>query len=346
MTRRGKVAALLTIVVLAAGALGAMAALGKGPAFVRNLGSKLGIAAPPPTCPLTGAPAPGGKVPQRPALAVKVENLPEARPQYGLGSADVVYEELVEGGITRFMGVWQCHDASRIEPVRSVRTTDPKILVQYGHPVFGYAGGAPPIMTQVANAKVITDVNMVKDPALYRRDPNRVEPHNLYTSTQTLWRGARSSYGPPSPVFSYSSQLTLKQAKPVADLHLDFSGYSDVHWLWNKQKGQWLRYYGTQPAMLTTGQISATNVVVQVVKVTYGKMHDVIGTPSPILTLVGTGVAYVCRDGVCVKGKWVRPNLGTITAFETGTGQSIPLAPGNTWVELYPSTSPKVTATG
>src|SRR5438309_2305585 len=129
--RRGRlvlfgVAALMLAVLI----VGALALNGKGPAA--GLGG-LGHTRPPP-CPLTGQRAPGGIVPQRPALAIKVENLPESRPQAGLDGADIVYEEPVEAGITRFIAVFQCREAARVEPVRSARLEDPDVLKQFGHP--------------------------------------------------------------------------------------------------------------------------------------------------------------------------------------------------------------------
>src|SRR5205085_6609370 len=108
----------------------------------------------PAACPLSGKKPKGGHVPDRPALAVKVENVPAARPQTGLSWADIVYEEPVEAGITRFIAVYQCQDASRIEPVRSGRLTDPLILVQFGHPVFGYAGAVPAVVKAVRTAGI------------------------------------------------------------------------------------------------------------------------------------------------------------------------------------------------
>src|SRR2546429_351030 len=98
----------------------------------------------PAACPLTGQPAPGGAVPNRPALAIKVENSPESRPPTGLDAADIVYEEAVEGGITRFVVVYQCQDGARVEPVRSARLEDIDILSQFGKPLDGDAGGRPP----------------------------------------------------------------------------------------------------------------------------------------------------------------------------------------------------------
>src|SRR5207249_9034733 len=115
----------------------------------------------PPTCPLTGLAPKAGSVPSRPALAIKVENLPAARPQTGLDQADIVYEEPVEAGITRFIAVFQCQEAPRVEPVRSGRLTDPDILVQFDHPLFGYAGGVPQVKRKVIQTGLV-DVNYLK----------------------------------------------------------------------------------------------------------------------------------------------------------------------------------------
>src|SRR5579862_8720521 len=152
---------------------------------------------PPPTCPLTGEAPPGGQVPQRPALAVKVENLPAARPQYGLSAADVIYEEPVEGGITRFIVIYQCHDAGRVEPIRSGRIIDPEIIDQYGaHPLLAYAGAIPPAVSAIDSSSLI-DLSADRAPAsVYPRDPHRYAPHNLMSSTSTLYSYANSLHGP------------------------------------------------------------------------------------------------------------------------------------------------------
>ena len=131
---------------------------------------------PPPTCPLTGKPAPGGKVPQWPVLAVKVENTPDAYPLAGLQSADVVYEELVEGGITRFMALYQCKDAKEVGPVRSARTTDPKVLVQYDpHAVIAYSGGQLAVVNDVKRAGLVSFDESTGGNAFWR-DDTRYEP--------------------------------------------------------------------------------------------------------------------------------------------------------------------------
>lgn len=339
-TRRGKVAlAVGTILALAVGAVGYFAIFPKSaPAFVQRAMQKVGLAEEPaPACPLTGLPAPNGTIPHRPALAIKVENLPEARPQAGLDRADIVYEEPVEGGITRFIVVYQCHESARVGPVRSGRTTDAGVLTQFGRPVIGYAGGAGPVVRAIDRAGLI-DENYDIAVRAYQRDPNRAEPHNLYTSTQALWKAAKSKEGAPDPVFTYEGDLS-QPSRRVHTVHLPFSSYSDVYWRWSPKAGAWLRFHGTVPHMLDDGsQVQAANVVVMRVSVHAGSIVDAAGNPSPDVTLTGSGKAFVFRDGRMIAGRWERANLHDLTTFVTKDGSQIPLAPGVTWVELLPNT--------
>ncbi|HET7869941.1 MAG TPA: DUF3048 domain-containing protein [Actinomycetota bacterium] len=340
LTRRGKVAAgASTVAVLALAAVGYFIIFpNRAPAFVQDAMSRIGLAEPPPPqCPLTGEPAPHGQVPERPALAVKVENLPDARPQAGLDRADVVYEEPVEGGITRFIVVYQCHSAGRVGPVRSGRTTDPKVLVQFGHPVMGYAGGQAPVVRAIDRAGVI-DMNYDIAISAYSRDDSRAAPHNLYTSSRQLWKAAKSRDGAPAPVFSYDSEVEGPSRK-ARTVHLAFSSYSDVYWTWRRSQAAWLRSHGTVPHVLEDGtQVSAANVVVMQVQVSSGPIVDAAGNHSPEVELTGSGKAYVFRDGRMVIGRWERETLKDVTTLVSKAGTQIALAPGVTWVELLPST--------
>jgi hypothetical protein len=341
LTRRGKVAAAAaTVAILAVAAVGYFAVFpSRAPAFVQGAMSRVGLAEPPPppSCPLTGQPAPHGRVPDRPALAIKVENLPEARPQAGLDRADVVYEEPVEGGITRFIVVYQCHDAGRVGPVRSGRTTDPKVLVQFGRPVMGYAGGQAPVVRAIDRAGMI-DMNYNIAISAYIRDDSRAAPHNLYTSTRALWKAAKAKEGAPAPVFAYDPELAGPSRK-VRTVHLPFSSYSDVFWKWSRTQAAWLRSHGTVPHLLEDGsQVQAVNVVVMQVQVRSGPIVDAAGNHSPEVELTGSGKAYVFRDGRMIVGRWERPTLKDVTTFVTKAGAEIALAPGVTWVELLPDT--------
>jgi hypothetical protein len=347
-TRRGRlIAAVVTVVLLVGGAVFAVVALGAhGKTSVAQSPSSGGASSspsakppPPPVCPLTGAKPANGVVPNRPALAVKVENIPESRPQTGLSWADIVYEEPVEGGITRFIAVYQCQNASRIEPVRSARLTDPDILMQFGHPLFGYSGAVPQVVGRV-KARGLVDVNALKAVKEYHRDSNRLPPHNLYTSTAELYAAGHSTQAAPKAIFTYSRK-PRKGAVKASEVHLPYSNSSDVFWKWSGSKRRWLRFHGTVPHLLSDGtQVAAVNVVVQVVKVVNTDITDVNGVPSPEVVATGTGKAYVFRNGKVIEGTWSRPALSNVTKFVTDGGKEIHLAAGNTWVELYPNTLP------
>ncbi|MGH2673630.1 MAG: DUF3048 domain-containing protein [Actinomycetota bacterium] len=344
LTGRGKIVAAVTTVTLAGVVTFGYFALfpGRAPAFVRSAMASVGIAdppppsPPPPVCPLTGVEAPRRGVPQRSALAIKVENAPEARPQAALNDADVVVEEPVEGGYTRFIAIFHCGESDRVGPVRSGRTTDPDYLRQYGEALFGYAGGVPAVKAMVPRAGLI-DVNYIIEADSYTRDASRSSPHNLYTTTRALWKAARGSTDVPAPVFEYSEAPEGK-ARRISGVHLGFSAVSDVYWTWSRRHDGWLRSHGQVAHMLEDGsQVSAANIVIQVVQVTDSAILDAAGNPSPDVELTGSGKAYVLRDGRLIRGRWERDTLDDLTRFLTKDGTEIALAPGRTWVELLPS---------
>ncbi len=340
VSRRAKVlVAAATATLAAGGTLAYFAAFPQqAPAFVRSAMSKVGLpvdhpvaAEPAPTCPLSGVEAPNG-VPPRPALAVKVENYPDARPQAGLQSADIVYEEPVEGGITRFIVLFQCDDVDRVGPVRSVRPTDPKVLSQFGVPVLAYSGGAATVV-RVVEAADLVPVDETRGGSAFTRDESRAAPHNLYADTRALYRVAKDGRQAPDPVFAYADEIDGRSRR-VSSIHLPFSStYSDVFWTWSRKAGEWRRSHGDVPHVDEAGDpISATNVVVQMVPEVIGP-H---GGLTPQLELTGSGRAYVFRDGRMIVGRWVRDSLHDVTTFVTKDGEEIALAPGRTWVELFP----------
>ena len=139
-------------------------------------------------------------------------------------------------------------------------------------------------------------------------------------------------------MFGYDQEVPAG-AKKVGFAHLDFSSSSDVYWRWDAKREVWLRFHGTVPHLLEGNvQVSAKNVVVQMVNIVYPGQKDVLGTASPEAVTVGTGKAYVFRSGRMIVGRWVREHSSDVTKFETASGDEIKLAPGTTWVELFPNT--------
>ncbi len=306
-------------------------------------------AAKPRTCPLTGQPAPGGKVPQRPALAVKIGNDPASRPQSGLDQADIVYEEMAEGGITRYMAVFQCQNAPLIGPTRSVRWDDWNILEAYRHSILAYSGGIQPWMTQAASLPWIYNANGSIEPtanAFYRYNSSVLPasqgaPYNYYSSSSQLWGLFHKDSTPPPAIFRFSKAIPAGSA-PVASATIDFSGASDVVWQWSGTTRQWLRFYGTQPDNDPGGhQFHATNIVIQVVKTQPGPYNESYGYSPDVESLTtGTGTVYVLRGGYREKGIWSRPGGADITKFSFPNGRPISLQPGRTWYEVVPNYVP------
>jgi hypothetical protein len=302
-----------------------------------------------PTCPLTGEPVAGGAaVPQRPALAVKVDNYPDARPQSGLDKADIVFEEPVEGGITRYAAVFQCQDAPIVGPVRSARNIDIGILGQLGTPLLAHVGGIDPVLANI-DASPLVNVDLGDYANLNIHPAGREAPYDTYATTASLWATHPSMTTPPQPLFTYSKTAPGGSgATAVSTVGIDFSGTSDVTWKYNPTTSLFDRFYnGTEPDMLADGvQNSAANVVVEYVTIFYGPWYENSEGGLEVqadLYPNDTGYAEIFRNGVEIPGTWSRSTLGSPTRFLDKAGQVIPLGPGQTWVELVPSTIHVVT---
>lgn len=349
LTRRGKLAAaLVAVLVIGAGAAGAFLLLGKDQtSAVTARGSEqteesppaeeTSPPPPPEPCPLTGV-VPEAGVPDRPALAVKVEESPDARPQAGLLSADIVYEQPVEGGITRLVAVFHCSDAERVGPVRSARFMDANLLPQFGTPLFGYSGGAPETKALVRAADLVDLTFEGAAMDAYVRDPNRSMPHDVFTTTDALYEAGGDEGGRPQPVFSYSRHIARGTAAESVHIPFNPSLTADVYWRWIKSEKHWLRFLGSDPEVDESGaQLSAINVVIQVVELRDTGIVDAAGTRSPEVIVIGSGPAIVFRNGKMIEGTWEKESAEAITRFVGPNGKRIPLAPGNTWVELIPT---------
>jgi hypothetical protein len=294
-----------------------------------------------PTCPLTGTPVPGGAAaPQRPALAVKVDNYPQARPQSGLDKADIVFEEPVEGGITRYAAVFQCQNAAMVGPIRSARNIDIGILGQLGNPLLVHVGGINPVLANIA-ASPIVNVDLGQHGSIEINPAGRYAPYDTYSTTAQMWGTHPTMTTPPQPLFSYSN--TKPTGTPAASVNINFSGTSDVTWKYDAALSAFQRFYnGNTPDVLADGvQNTAANVVVQYVQISYGPwLENSEGGLEVQADLYpnASGQAEVFRGGIGVAATWHRSTLGSPTQFLNEAGTPIELQPGQTWVELVPNT--------
>ena len=337
----------LVVAVLVSSLVLAACGTAKTPTSTTSSSTTSTTAAPVALCPLTGTPAPGNVVPQRPAIATKVDNYSsgpspaEARPQSGIDHADIIFEEQVEGSITRYAAVFQCQNApGLVGPIRSARWTDIQMLAQLGHPILVHVGGILPVLSLI-NSSALVNLDLGSNGALETNPPGRYAPYDTYTSTQAVWALEKTLTTPPAPLFSYSAAIPSGQA--ITQVHLDWSGTSDIYWRWNASTGTWLRFYNVassyapnvQPDILADGvQNQVQNVIIQDVSITYGPWVENSGggLEAESHIIANSGKAYVLRNGKIISGSWTAGPPGSPTRFLNGAGQPITLAPGRTWV--------------
>ncbi len=270
---------------------------------------------------------PGDEI-RRPALAVKIDNVSVARPQEGINQADVVYEELVEAGLTRLVAVFQTTGARSVGPIRSARTSDPPLLEGFDRPLFAYSGANRGTRGAVA-ASELTDVGYDAASSLYWRSTSRRAPHNLFSATDRLWGKYPERDEIPKAPFAFRTVLDElhPSAEPVAGVFVDF-GHAEIDYAWNGEG--WERTHNGDAHSDSDGvRVAPPNVVIQFT--TYGTSSA--DSRSPEAQTVGSGEAWVFTDGHVVRGRWERPDQSR-PATLVADGRPIRLTPGRTWVAL------------
>lgn len=274
--------------------------------------------------PLTGV---AGKA-SRPALAVKIDNHPNARPQSGLNEADLVYEELVEGGITRFVAIFHSTDAPVVGPVRSGRTSDLAILANLNRALFGASGGNDYTLKALGQAN-LESVIEARAPGAYYRASFNVAPHNLYTSANALWSASSGNAGEPPRLFTYREPTQPPAGGQPTNAVTVAVGNERVTYTWNGSI--WQRSLGAQVQTDANGKpLGAPNLVIQFVS--YG--ISPADANSPEVRIAGSGDVWVLTAGQLIPGVWRRDSAFDVTFLVDAAGNEIPLTPGRTWVLL------------
>lgn len=329
----------VTFTVLASAALVAGACGGGDDAATTTTRQTTTTAAPGPVAPLTGLPVSDQSMLERRALIVKIDNAPKGRPQAGINEADVVIEELVEGGITRLAVIFHSADADPVGPVRSARSTDIAIATALNQPLFAYSGANATFQELVSSAP-LHDVGVSVAKGSYRRDSGRPALYNLFTSTPELYALAPEDGGPPQPMFQYRAQgegLDADGAEKSVGVAMEYRDkvLTAVEWRWHAESKTWRRIQNGTPHVDAAGtEVAPRNVIVQFVTYHDTGQVDQSGTAVPEADFIGEGEAWILTDGLLVKGTWSRPDAATPTTYTDAAGKPVKLTPGQTWVEL------------
>lgn len=268
------------------------------------------------------------------SIAAKIDNHPDARPQVGLERTDLLFEELVEGGLTRYVAVWQSDIPELLGPVRSIRPMDPNIISPFGG-IVCYSGGQQRFVNLMRNTPVYNAIHGQADTAsTFFRTKDKAAPHNVLVKARELL-AQHASIPAPAQQFAYSldvpSATATKDGTPTAALDYKFSTLMSGSWAYDAAKLVFLRSQSGKADLDSAGaQLSATNVVV--LRVSVSNDFNV-----PRTEMIGGGEAWVSTGGGTVHASWSKGSATDPIRLVDDQGVAIRLAPGNTWIELVPT---------
>lgn len=276
--------------------------------------------------PLTGQTVAG--LPDRGVLVVKIDNTVASRPQIGLSSADLVVEELVEGGITRLAVLYQSKLPDLVGPVRSMRTTDIGIVTPTGG-LLAASGGARITIRAVQAAGLHT---VLPPNAGFFREGGRRAPYNLMLRPGRLTGELSRLDSPPDYLPWGTTASPSPAARPVRAATVRFSAARTVTWTYDGQRG-WSRAPDLAAA---TDRFRPDTVLVLRVRTRDAGYRDPAGNPVPETILVGAGDALLLHAGTAVPGRWSKRSAAAAFALTDGSGAPLRVPPGHTWIELVP----------
>jgi hypothetical protein len=277
--------------------------------------------------PFTGEPVRALK----PVLAVKIDNIVTARPQTGLQSADIVYVEPVEGGLTRFMAVFSSRVPATVGPVRSARESDLYLLPQFGRPAFAWSGATPHLVPFIERAH-IADLYALQVNGYYRIS-SRVAPENLYANPRTLLKEAPKASKARDIGFRFGAQPAGGRATGSYTVKYPAASYT---FRWSAKAKRWLTWIDGAPAGATEGgQLGGATVIIQYVYIGESRFEEYGGLP-PLARSIGSGKAVILRNGRAYTVHWSRPSLNSGTTYTLPGGKRMTFALGQVWVVLAP----------
>lgn len=291
---------------------------------------------------------------KRRPLAVMIENHVDARPPLGLSRADIIYEAVAEGGITRFLAVYLCQDAGDIAPVRSARTYFLDWVLEYGA-AYAHVGGAntpgpADALGQIRQYGIFDMDQFGLGFPTYWRGTDKLAPHNVHSTTKKLWEAAEErGYGPKNDkgkrwdenftLWKFKDDLSLEargDQKPIVVPFWEQSGDYTVTWQYDKNANFYRRFHGetAQIDKITDEQLSAKNVIVQfqverLANDGYPDGHLLYGT-------IGQGKALFFMDGKASVGRWVKKDRISRTQYFDSNGKEITFNRGLIWIETIP----------
>lgn len=268
------------------------------------------------------------------AVMISIENTPKARPQSGLEKAPIVYEFLVEGGITRFLALYWSDIPEKIGPIRSVRPYMIAIAEEYDALLLH--AGASPDGFEMLDRNGYNNLDQIYNGKYYWRSQQRPTPHNLYTGEYRINDYLNNMLGIEyDNRFNFEEIIIISNAQSKAEeISIDYWGNYEVLYRYNPEKNTYKRFIESydNPHITTNGkQITVKNIIIQFVKTS---VKDDVGRLS--MNLDGNNKALYFRNGVVSEGHWEKSS-NKMTKFYDQNNKLITVNPGNTWIQIVPT---------
>jgi hypothetical protein len=282
------------------------------------------------TWPLTGLPVSGDASASQtyPVLVTKMDNTASSAPQLGLGKADLVVEELVEGGLTRLAAFYYSRLPEKVGPVRSMRASDIGIVGPEDATVVT-SGAAGKTIARIKGAGIQFFQEGAKG---FSRDSSRSAPYNLFADLTTVAEEAKDGEARPADYLPWGSAKDLPQGQPASKIAASFSGGHTTSWTYGKDG-----YTNANTYAASGDEFPADTVLVLRVRLGDAGYRDPAGNPVPETKFTGSGQAMLFHGGRLVRGTWKKKSLSSALSLSTKAGE-LPVPAGHTWIELVPTT--------
>ncbi len=270
-------------------------------------------------------------------LVVKIDDTNAAHPQIGVESADVVYVEQVEGGLTRLAAIYTSKLPPLIGPIRSARISDIELLAQFGRVGFAYSGAQSKMRPVIAAANLENLSAERNPPSIYGKDPDRPGPVDMILKPDLLLE--RANANPKIRIETATASVFPFGDAPKGETN---TAVAKVKWpsakyelRWDSTNEKWLIYFNEKPNMAANGEhLYADTAIIQIVSITPSIYGDKFGEITPFSKTIGSGKAVMLRDGLSYQIRWQRNLESDVTTWMSEDGGVANFKPGRTWIFL------------
>ena len=271
-----------------------------------------------------------------PVLAVKIDDTNMAHPQIGLEDAEIVYIEQVEGGLTRLAAIYSTIIPERVGPVRSARISDIDILSQFGRVAFAYSGAQRKLLPVIAAANLEDLGAQRQSPKIYTTDANRVQPFAMVLRADLLMQKVKDEQRAVDIAKNVGFVFGDLQEGGIPTQKVEISWPAATYSAeWSEEQSRWLLSHNNKLNLAESGYVlGPTTLVIQMVSITPSEYGDKFGGVTPFSETVGTGRAYVLRDGQRFLTTWSRASAEAGTTFSFSDGTTMNFKGGQVWVAL------------